>query len=51
MRVIVDTNVLISAAIADGNPENVIDFIVANDNYKIVGWVKRSATQQIKIFV
>ena len=33
MRIIIDTNVLVSAAIADGNPENVINFIVAKDKW------------------
>lgn len=33
MRVIVDTNVLVSATIADGKPEIVIDFIADDDGW------------------
>ena len=30
MRVIIDTNILVSAAVADGKPETVINFIISN---------------------
>ncbi|VXD18039.1 hypothetical protein PL8927_600230 [Planktothrix serta PCC 8927] len=33
MKIIIDTNVLISATIADGKPEHTIDFIVASDDW------------------
>ena len=36
MRVIIDTNILISAAIADRNPEAVILFVAANPEFE---WV------------
>ncbi|CCI33677.1 putative toxin-antitoxin system toxin component, PIN family [Microcystis sp. T1-4] len=33
MRVIFDTNILISAAVADGKPEKVINFIISHADY------------------
>ncbi|MGB7439921.1 MAG: putative toxin-antitoxin system toxin component, PIN family [Coleofasciculaceae cyanobacterium] len=36
MRVVIDTNILVSAAIADRNPEAVILFLVANPEFE---WV------------
>ncbi|MCA2694202.1 MULTISPECIES: putative toxin-antitoxin system toxin component, PIN family [unclassified Microcystis] len=33
MRVIIDTNILISAAVADGKPEKVINFIISHADY------------------
>lgn len=36
MKVIIDTNILVSAAIADKNPEAVILFVVANSDFE---WV------------
>jgi len=33
MKIIIDTNVLISATIADGKPEHTINFIVASDDW------------------
>ena len=36
MKVIIDTNVLISAAVAGRNPETVILFVIANSNFE---WV------------
>ena len=36
MKVVIDTNVLVSAAIADRNPEAVILFVVANPEFE---WV------------
>ncbi|WP_017303591.1 putative toxin-antitoxin system toxin component, PIN family [Spirulina subsalsa] len=33
MRVIIDTNILISAAVADGKPEKVINFIISHSDY------------------
>ena len=34
MRIIIDTNILISTAIADSNPEKVILFVAENDEFK-----------------
>jgi putative PIN family toxin of toxin-antitoxin system len=34
MKVVIDTNVVISAAIADRNPEKVILFIVSNPDFQ-----------------
>ncbi|WP_293132558.1 PIN domain-containing protein [Okeania sp. SIO3I5] len=34
MRVIIDTNILVSAAVADGKPETAINFITSNSNYE-----------------
>lgn len=36
MRIIIDTNVLVSAIIAGGNPERVIVFVAENDN---IQWI------------
>jgi len=33
MRVIIDTNILISAAVPDGKPEKVINFIISHADY------------------
>lgn len=33
MRVIIDTNILVSAAVADGKPETVINFIISHTDY------------------
>ena len=33
MRVVIDTNILISAAVADAKLETVINFIISNDDY------------------
>lgn len=35
MKVVIDTNVVISAAIADRNPEKIILFVVSNPDYFI----------------
>lgn len=37
MKVVIDTNVVISAAIADRNPEKIILFVVSNPDYFITG--------------
>ncbi|NEO52089.1 MAG: PIN domain-containing protein [Okeania sp. SIO3B5] len=34
MRVIIDTNILVSAAVADGKPETAINFIISSSNYE-----------------
>ncbi|NEQ39175.1 MAG: putative toxin-antitoxin system toxin component, PIN family [Okeania sp. SIO3I5] len=34
MKIIIDTNVLVSAIIADGKPENTVDFIMAKDDWE-----------------
>ena len=34
MKVIIDTNVLVSAAIADRNPEAIILFVISNPNFE-----------------
>ncbi|MCC5630902.1 PIN domain-containing protein [Nostoc sphaeroides] len=36
MKVIIDTNIVVSAAIADKNPEVVILFVIANSDFE---WV------------
>jgi uncharacterized protein len=36
MKVIIDTNIVVSAAIADKNPEAVILFVIANSDFE---WV------------
>lgn len=36
MRIVIDTNILVSAAIADGKPEAIINHIIAHSNYE---WV------------
>ena len=33
MKVIIDTNILVSAIIADGKPEETINFIIASDDW------------------
>ncbi|NEP77541.1 MAG: putative toxin-antitoxin system toxin component, PIN family [Okeania sp. SIO3B3] len=34
MRVIIDTNILVSAAVADGKPERTINYIISGSNYE-----------------
>jgi putative PIN family toxin of toxin-antitoxin system len=34
MRIVIDTNILVSAAIADGNPEKVILFVAENNDFQ-----------------
>ncbi|WP_199247070.1 putative toxin-antitoxin system toxin component, PIN family [[Phormidium] sp. ETS-05] len=37
MKIIIDTNVLVSATLADGKPEEIISFIIASDEWEWIG--------------
>lgn len=36
MKIIIDTNILISAALADGKQETIINFIISNYDYELI---------------
>jgi putative PIN family toxin of toxin-antitoxin system len=40
MKIIIDTNVLVSATIADGKPEETINFVIGSDNWE---WIVSEA--------
>lgn len=45
MKVIIDTNIVVSAAIADKNPEAVILFVIANSGFE---WVMHNTPYKTK---